>query len=139
MGGLLTPIPITYNTLRASHLARATLENIAYALRECVEHLKDVTGQPARSIHLSGGISRSPIFPQILADVLNVKVLLHHPNASALGAAIAASNDVTSLAKAASTHVTTVAPDVRSVVDYAGLYPRWLRLRERLQDLSQEL
>jgi autoinducer 2 (AI-2) kinase len=139
MGGLLTPVPITYNTLRASHLARATLENIAYALRECVERLKDVTGQPARSIHLSGGVSRSLIFPQILADVLNAKVLLHHPNASALGAAIAASGDVTSLAKVASAHATTIAPDVRSVVDYADLYPRWLRLRERLQDFTQEL
>jgi autoinducer 2 (AI-2) kinase len=139
MGGLLTPIPITYNTLRASHLARATLENIAYALRECVERLKEVTGQPARSIHLSGGISQSPIFPQILADVLNAKVMLHHPNASAVGAAIAASGDVASLGKAASVHATTVAPDVRSVVDYADLYPRWLRLRERLQELTEEL
>ena len=139
MGGLLTPIPITYNTLRASHLARATLENIAYALRECVERLKEVTGQPARSIHLSGGISQSPIFPQILADVLNAKVLLHHPNASAIGAAIVASGDVASFGKAASRQSAIVAPDVRSVVDYADLYPRWLRLRERLQELSDEL
>ena len=139
VGGLITPIPITYNILRSSHIARATIENIAYSLRNCIEELQQTTGTISRSIHLSGGISQSPIFPQILADVLNMRVALHHHNASAIGAAITTTEEPAALAKLAFSQSQTLIPDVRSVIEYTDHYERWLRWRNHLDQLSNEL
>ncbi len=141
MGGLLAPTPITYNPVRSSHLARATLENIAYALRQCLERVGEVTGRGPASVALSGGMAQSRIFPQMLADVLGATVRLHHPAASAIGAAIAASTPASrdELATAATAQGARLEPDVYSTMEYAELYPRWLRLRERLTELSDDL
>ena len=142
MGGLLTPIPITYNAIHAGHVARATMENIAYAIRECLERLAGVTGQPPARVAFSGGLAQSTIFPQLLADVLGTPVRLHHHRASAIGAGIAASvprDQWESAAKLAARSGTPVTPDVRSTMEYAALYQRWLRLKARLNELSSEL
>ena len=142
MGGLLMPIPLTYNAIHAGHVARATLENIAYAIRESVDQLAAVTGGRGRSLALSGGLAQSTIFPQLLADVLGEPVRLHHHRASAIGAAIAASvprGQWEQAGKAAAARAALVAPDVRSALEYAELYERWLRLKARLQELSEEL
>ena len=145
MGGLLTPIPITYNVVHAGHVARATLENIAYAVREGLDMLMEsrgLAGTGARAVALSGGLAQSSIFPQMLADALGTTVRLHHHRASAIGAAMAAAvprNEWTSAAQQAAAMGKVIDPDVRSTLDYNELYQRWLRLKERLAELASEL
>ena len=142
MGGVLAPVPITYNHLHAGHLARASLENTAFAVRECSELVTAVTDQRPRSLGLSGGLARSALFPQLLADVLGTPVRLHHHRASAIGAAIAAAFPRSAwpeAARRAAGRARHIEPDVRSALDYAELYGRWLRLKERLAAMVSEL
>ncbi|MFB8787481.1 MAG: gluconokinase [Potamolinea sp.] len=51
-----------------AHLIRAVLEGIAFNLNLVLEALQDCIGQP-KSIHVSGGLAKSHLFRQILADV----------------------------------------------------------------------
>lgn len=143
MGGMLAPVPITYNAVRPAHMARAAVENIAYAIRECLELATTVAGtRAARSVALTGGMAASTIFPQILADVLNAAVRRHHPRGSAIGAALAASRPRSDWAGAAADlarRSTIVEPDVRGVVEYKEAFARWQRLRQRLDELTDEL
>ena len=141
MGGLLTPIPITYNPLHRSHVARASLENVAYAVRECLERVAKVADRQPASVHLSGGMAQSRVFPQLLADVLGTAVRLHHPRASGIGAALLAAGKEAAdrLAPAAAAQSTGLEPDPRRSSEYEDLYQRWLRLRQKLQELSDEL
>ncbi|MCE2469854.1 MAG: FGGY-family carbohydrate kinase [Dehalococcoidia bacterium] len=142
MGGLLAPVPITYNPVRAAYVARATFENVAYAMRECIELAQSVTGAEPRSIALGGGMAASALFPQMLADVLNAPVRRHSPLATATGAAIAASRPADEWASAAreiARRGETAEPDVRGVLAYGESFARWRRLRARLQEMADEL
>lgn len=143
LGGLLAPAPITYNPVRAAFVARATLENIAFAVRECAALATEVAGVGApRSIALGGGMAASNLFPQMLADVLNAPVRRHLPQTSAIGAAMVAGGartDWHDLARSAARHATTIEPDVRGVIDYEEAFGRWQRLKARLDELTNEL
>lgn len=71
-------------------LARATLEGVAYNVRECVDLLERL-GTSVREIRLSEGGSRSDLWCRIIADVLGKPVTtLQEMDASALGAAMIA-------------------------------------------------
>ena len=66
-----------------SHIARAMLEGVIFALRQVAECL-----QKASEIRVTGGLSRSPVWLQMLADGLNQPVLaMAESEAGALGAA----------------------------------------------------
>lgn len=72
------------------HLARATLEGVAYRMRTIFEPMEEVAG-PATEIRVAGGFTRSPLWLQIVADVLGRRLhLVESPEASALGAALLA-------------------------------------------------
>ena len=83
--GLL--LGVSLDTTRAD-LLRAVCEGIAYAARHCLE----AAGlAPAGEVRLSGGGMRSPLWRQILADVLQRPLLLaRQPEVGARGAAMAA-------------------------------------------------
>jgi gluconokinase len=66
-----------------AHIARAMLEGVVFALRQVSESL-----QRASEIRVTGGLSRSPVWLQMLADGLNQPVLaMAEGEAAALGAA----------------------------------------------------
>lgn len=73
------------------HLTRAVLEGVAYGLKDNLELLREA-GLPAPSeIRASGGALKSPVWSQILADVLDVNlVTVDATEGAALGAAILA-------------------------------------------------
>jgi len=54
----------------APHLARAILEGVAFRLRSVLELLREL-GPPVREVRASGGFTRSPLWLQIVADVLD--------------------------------------------------------------------
>lgn len=64
-----------------AHLFRACIEGIVYSARHCMEYLPSY---PARAV-VSGGASLSPVFCQILADVLNVELTQTQGAIGALG------------------------------------------------------
>ncbi|HEY7899809.1 MAG TPA: FGGY-family carbohydrate kinase [Caulobacteraceae bacterium] len=74
------------------HLARAGYEGVAFRVRQVVERLAEIPGLALPEvIGLDGGLSRSAVFVQILADLIGAPVRRHaFADATLLGAALAA-------------------------------------------------
>jgi glycerol kinase len=72
----------------ASHLARATLEAIAFQVRDVFDVMRTIAGAPLHTLLADGGASRNAMLMKIQADVLGVPVVRSaSPDVSALGAA----------------------------------------------------
>lgn len=73
-----------------SHLYRAIIEGIAYALREGLESIQHSQHHKVHSLRISGGGSLSPVICQITADIFGLPVSRVQTNeTTTLGAAIA--------------------------------------------------
>lgn len=71
-----------------AHLARATLEAIAFQSAELVEVMQGTTGETITSLRVDGGASTNDLLMQIQADLLGVPVIRPHiAETTALGAA----------------------------------------------------
>ncbi|SFL55442.1 gluconate kinase, FGGY family [Gracilibacillus orientalis] len=67
-------------THRRPHLVRAVLEGIVFNLYQIGQSLEEIAGEPT-SISVNGGLSKSPLWVQILADVFGKEIQLadtHH-------------------------------------------------------------
>ncbi|MEA3326430.1 MAG: xylulokinase [Chloroflexota bacterium] len=58
-----------------AHITRAVLEGVAFGLRDNLALLKDTGVQSIQQIRISGGGVKSPLWRQIIADVLNVDLV----------------------------------------------------------------
>jgi len=82
-----TIVGLTRGTGRA-HLARATLEAIAYQTVDAVRAMEAASGQPLSELRVDGGASANGWLMQFQADVLGVPVVLPElTETTALGAA----------------------------------------------------
>lgn len=71
-------------------LSRAVLEGCAYEVRWALDELR-AAGIPVAEVWLAGGATRSPVWPQILADVAGVPVVVAgEADWAALGGAVLA-------------------------------------------------
>ena len=78
---------ITRGTTSA-HIARATLEAIAFQTRDVLEAMEEQTGSRLASLRVDGGAARNDLLMQIQADVLGRPVVRSAvPETTALGAA----------------------------------------------------
>lgn len=57
------------------HLTRAVLEGVAFGLRDSLELMRSAGLAPSTEIRATGGGSRSPLWRQILADVMETTVV----------------------------------------------------------------
>ena len=73
-----------------SDTARSIVEGMVFALRANIESITRVAGTPQKEIRVTGGLTQSGIFTQILSDVMNTGIGVANPQATCLGAAIAA-------------------------------------------------
>lgn len=116
-------------------VCRAVLEGMAFALRANLEQIARVMGAPS-SVNMSGGMTRSSFWTQLVADVLGVPVHRSEtPESAALGAAICAgvgAGIFSSLIDGVFRLVRTapVWPNEESAELYASLYPEWQKLCE---------
>ena len=122
---------------RRRHLVRSILEGAAYALRANIEQVEAVTGLPAQTPRLGGGLSRSRFFTQLVCDVFGRHLEIPETSeASALGAAICAGvgtgvfDDFEQGAAALVRITRRHTPDAASSPLYAELYPEWNELRK---------
>ncbi len=119
-----------------AHLTRAVLEGVAFGLRDSFELMKDVGLADITQVRISGGGARSPLWRQILADVLNVElVTVNTTEGAAYGAALLAATgagvypDVDRACGATIRLTGSTAPGPASVTYeevyplYRGLYP----------------
>ena len=78
------------SNLTRANLCRAAVEGTTFGLRYGLDLLRDA-GLPSHSIRLIGGGAKSPVWRQIVADIMNTPlVCTEQTEAAALGAAIQA-------------------------------------------------
>jgi len=71
-----------------SHVARAVLEAVAFCLADVWQVVRSSSSAQPKVVRLTGGITRSRLWSQIVCDVLNLPVTLSEAgDASAMGAA----------------------------------------------------
>jgi autoinducer 2 (AI-2) kinase len=121
--------------------ARSILESVAYAVRGNLEQIIAVSGRPAPTIHLCGGLARSGLLVQIVADVCERTVRVPVVReASCLGAAVCAAVGAgvfPTLQAAAQAMVRWESPAEPSPTArrYRRLYSQWRKLLDRACDL----
>lgn len=122
-----------------SVLARAIFEANCYGVRANLDQLRDISGLEFDYLRFCGGNSKSDLWMQIQADVLDIPVhvpLVH--DASAIGTAILASlgsGYYSSVEEAVDNMVKTgrvYEPRSDCVDQYQAHYSRWMTTRERL-------
>jgi sugar (pentulose or hexulose) kinase len=141
LGGLIVPSPVTYGGIDARQVARATLENISFAIHECLEALDEVCCQGAGAVALTGGMAKSAVFGGLLASTLGRPVRRHNAHGAALGAALIATlarSAWTDAARELAERGVVVEPD-DDAMDTGERYERWLRLRAGLDALADEV
>jgi xylulokinase len=84
-------IGLTVRHTRA-HMTRAVMEGVAFGLRDSFELIKQSeAGREIVQVRVSGGGAKSPVWRQILADVLDVPLVgVDAPEGAAYGAALLA-------------------------------------------------
>ncbi|NDJ52466.1 MAG: gluconokinase [Chloroflexi bacterium] len=119
-----------------AHVARAALEGVAYCIRDVCQALGFTEHSPS-SISLTGGITRLPIWSQILADVIGAPLQpIEVADASAVGAGIIALHGLdasTSLDLRRSSEPSgLIQPDRANTERYARLHQRYDELYDLL-------
>lgn len=128
-------------SVNRGQLARAVLENVAYAAWANAEQVAELSNRQIGQIHLCGGLAHSLLFAQILAAVANVPIKLSQVReASALGAAMCAAVGAgvypdLRAAAACMAHGVTVEPQAQPVSRYKGLYRKWLKMAPKAEAL----
>jgi xylulokinase len=84
-GGALLGLSLS---LSRGHILRSVMEGLALEARRRAEHMAQL-GVGARTLSMIGGAAQSRLWPQIVSDVLNVRVTVpENKEAAALGAAV---------------------------------------------------
>ncbi len=71
------------------HFSRAVMEGVAYSLRDCLLVLRDL-GVNVETAAVIGGGAKSPLWRQILADILDIPLIKYLYDDSSLGSAMLA-------------------------------------------------
>ena len=124
---------------------RAIEESAAYVARGHMKIIESITHRKTKEIVFCGGASKGTLWPQILADVLGVKLKIPVVREStALGAAICAGVGVRlfpnlqETAKELVKWERIIEPNVKNQKEYSKLYDKWTRIYGRMVRLVEE-
>ena len=128
----------------ADHMARATLEGCAFAMRDVVDRLAAL-GLATDRVVLVGGAARSRLWARIRADVARRPVdVADAVDAAPLGAAVLAAvaggahGDIPTAAAGLARSASTVAPDPGNAPVYDRAYGAYRRLFDSLKPMFVE-
>jgi xylulokinase len=129
---------------RRAHLTRAVLEGVAFALRDALAEMEGL-GLAAHEIRLIGQGARSPLWSQIVADVLNRPLAVPEQPDAAFGAALITAMGV-GLVEATPTAVEAAVRIARRLVpmpaaaaDYEALFAIYRDADSALRGISARL
>ena len=132
-------VGLSLRTDRAA-LGRAVLEGATYAMRDCLEIVKDLD-IPVGEIRLSGGGARSAFWRQLQADIYGEPcAVTNAAEGPAYGAALLAMagtgeyDSVETACDATISVVDRIPPDTQTAAKYDALYPGYGKLYEALKD-----
>ncbi len=134
--------PLTASPAQGTHFLRAILENIVFALRANHELLLGARSFEPEQICLTGGLTNSRLFCQILSDCMDLPVSVGRiREASALGAAICAATGIGAFPSMQGAQEEIIEREewfepVREHTDaYQSAYTRWREIYEKLDQL----
>jgi xylulokinase len=126
------------------HMVRATMEGIAYGMRDQFELLRSLGVNPAEAV-VTGGATNSPVWLQLTTDIMGVPLYTINTNeGSAFGAAILAAvgtgayGSVQEACRQMVRKVETVHPSP-ATADYQRLYPAFQGLYTALRETYHAL
>jgi sugar (pentulose or hexulose) kinase len=124
------------------HMARAVMEAVAFQVRWMMEAFP--TKADRNGIVLAGGASKSPVWTQILADIMNLPVRIpENPDLACVGAAILAGTgcglypDVCSGYEALAVASRCCQPNQEQAEVYERCYIQYRKLAGALGDMYQ--
>ncbi len=122
------------------HLTRAVLEGVAFGLRDSMELVKGAGLGEIKQIRVSGGGAKSPLWRQILADVIGSElVTVNTTEGGAFGAALLAAvgagvwQTVPEACRATIKVLSATSPQPAQVQAYNALYPLYRGLYPALK------
>jgi xylulokinase len=129
------------------HMVRAVMEGVAFGMRDLLELLRALGVNPAEAV-VSGGAVNSPVWRQILTDIMGFPLYtVNTSEGAAFGAAILASvgvgawPDVPAACQQMVHKVDEIQPEAAGIADYERLYPAFRgvypALRQTFADLSR--
>ncbi|MGJ3238613.1 MAG: xylulokinase [Anaerolineae bacterium] len=128
-----------------AHMTRAVLEGVAFGLKDSFT-LIDQVGLPQEfEVRISGGGAKSPIWQQIIADVLGAPLVnVNTPETGAFGAALLGAVGVGAFASVPEACTATIITGERvetseAVATYNAFYPVYRALYPALQQTFQDL
>jgi xylulokinase len=128
------------------HFTRAVLEGVAFGLRDSFELMKSAGLTGIKQVRVSGGGAKSPLWRQILADVLNVElVTINTTEGAAYGAALLAGvgagtwPDVDTACAVCVKLTGSTSPNAETAASYEPLYAQYRALYPSLKDVSHNL
>lgn len=126
-----------------AHMTRAVLEGVAYGLRDSFELIRTAGKIEAQQVRISGGGARSPLWRQILADILEAElVTVNTTEGAAYGAALLAGvgagawSDVGAACQAVIRITGATQP---SGISYAPFYANYRQLYPALREIFPKL
>jgi xylulokinase len=129
-----------------AHLTRSVLEGVAFGLRDSFELMKSAGLAEIKQVRVSGGGAKSPLWRQILADVLNVElVTINTTEGAAYGAALLAGvgagkwADVDTACETGVKVTGSTTPQPETVTKYEPLYKQYRQLYPTLKEMSHNL
>lgn len=139
--GLLFPFPSMHLRPDRGALVRGFVDNVAYAVRGNVEQLRSATGDAYATMSVSGGMTRSSMLVQTIADVLGAPIdVATEPESAALGCAmlIAAQGGSEGFEELSARMVRRrrVEPDATRHTEHEVRYSKWRELDDVLDRAS---
>jgi sugar (pentulose or hexulose) kinase len=144
-GGFFLPLPFSASAVARPQLARAAMENIAFAIKLNLLQLESVSGLAPVDFKLGGGLAGSACLRQILPSLLNREVgFARVSETSGLGAAIlaAAGCGMYPLEEARlrmQTPFQSVQPDSLLCCEYQEHFQRWQKAGRWFKGMGEEL
>jgi xylulokinase len=128
------------------HVTRAVLEGISFGLRDSFELLRSSGLTDIKQVRISGGGAKSPLWRQMLADVLNVElVTVNTTEGAAYGAALLAGvgarawADVDTACEICVKLTGSTAPQPEAVTAYEPVYAQYRELYPSVKKISHNL
>lgn len=123
-----------------AHFTRATLEGVALSLRDCMGVVK-AEGMEMTRLRIIGGGAKSPLWRQIVADVLNMRLEKVKVDDSSFGTALLAAvgigwyRDFKQAAEACVEVQAVTEPDPAAAAAYDQVFGRYKKIHDALAPL----
>ena len=127
-----------------AHFNRAVLEGVAYSMKDCFATLTELGIAPSEAVAIGGG-AKSPLWRQILADMLNIPLTTVQDVDSSLGSAMLAGVAIGVFADHAEAVrrcvrvIGVTAPDPESAAFYSEKFQVYRRIQQALAPIYEAM